>query len=313
MISRRAFLTYTSAALVARGASTLTSKQRVDRALKGEDVDRSPFTFWYHFVDETKPGEQHAKSTLEFHRKFHTDLVKVMGDYPYPKPKAEWFDLRVDKNPFPQQIRALALIRDGLGNDAHFLDTLFNPYNVAEKLSSKEAVQKLRAEKPQRLLDALEVIAKSQSAHARHAIATGASGIFLAIANSSDPEYAKFSEPFDKMVLESVRSAPLNVLHIHGDKIDLPRFYSGWAATGINYSMHGTKIPIADARKRYSGVLLAGIDEVNYRKLSEPDLNRQHQEAMNAAGKKFILTPGCSVPNDTTDDEMQRLPRILSV
>lgn len=311
MLSRRAFILTSTATALARGAASLTSKQRVDRALKGEDVDRSPFTFWYHFVDEAKPGEQHAQSTLDFHRKFHTDLVKVMSDYPYPKPKAEWFELKVEQNPFPQQLRALELIREGLNGEAHFIETLFNPYKVAEKLSSEDAVVKLRREKPQRLLDALDVITRSQANHAKRAIATGASGIFLAVANSSDPEYAKFSEPFDKAILESVKGAPLNVLHIHGDKVDLPRFYRGWAATGINYSMHGTKIPIADVRKRYADVILAGIDEVNYRKLSTDDLRRQHQQAMHDGGKKFILSPGCSVPNDTTGDEMLCLTRYL--
>ena len=309
MLSRRAFIVTSTAAALARGGAT--SKERVDRALKGEDVDRSPFSFWHHFLDETKQAEQHAKSTLDFHRKFHTDLVKVMSDYPYPKPKAEWFELRVEQNPFPQQIRALELIRDGLGGEAHFLETIFNPYNVAEKLSSKDAVAKLRQENPQRLLDALEVIAKSEANHAKRATASGASGIFLAIANSADPEYAKFSEPFDKMILEAVRTAPLNVLHIHGDIVDLPRFYTGWAAVGINYSTHGTKTPIADVRKRYVGVILAGIDEVNYPKLSTGDLKRQHQEAMRAAGKKFILTPGCSIPNDTPDEAMLRLTQYL--
>ncbi len=310
MLSRRAFVA-SSAALLTRAATPLTSRERVDRAIQGKDVDRTPFTFWYHFVDETQPAERHAQSTLEFHRKFHTDLVKVMSDYPYPKPPGEWFALKDDQNPFPRQIRALELIRDGLGGKAHFLETLFNPYNVAEKLSSKEAVAALRRDKPQRLIDALDVIARSEANHARRAIAAGASGIFLAVANSTDPEYAKFSEPFDKFILDAVQQAPLNVLHLHGDKIDLPRFYHGWSARGINYSMHATGIPISMVRDNYTGVILAGIDEVNYRKLDAATLKRQHQDAMRAAGRKFILAPGCSVPNDTKDDEMLRLTHAL--
>jgi uroporphyrinogen decarboxylase len=311
MLSRRVFLLSSCAGVVARGAATLTPRQRVDRALSGQDVDRTPFTYWYHFLDETAPAEQHAKSTLSFHRRFRTDLVKVMSDYAYPKPKAEWFELRVEENPFPAQIRSLELIRDGLGGQAHFVETIFNPYNVAEKLSSKEAVARLRADKPQKLLDALEVIAKSEANHARKAVAAGASGIFIAIANSSDPGYAKFSEPFDKMVLEAVKTAPLNVLHIHGDKIDLPRFQQGWPASAINYSPRATKIPVSRLRSNYSGVILAGIDEVDYRKLPVDELKKQHQAAIREAGKRLILTPGCSVPDETTDEEMLRLTRAL--
>jgi uroporphyrinogen decarboxylase len=315
MLSRRNLLLGSAAAFTLRGAS-MTSKERVDRARKGEDVDRPPFSFWHHFLDESKSGEEHARSTLEFHEKFHTDLVKVMSDYPYPKPKAEWYALREEKNPFPQQIRALEHIRDGLHGEAYFVETLFNPWKVAENLSSVEQVRKLQHEKPHALLDALELIAKSEANHARLAVAAGAAGVFLAIANAQDgimtqADYGKFSEPFDKLVLEAVRSAPLNILHLHGDKVYLDRFYKGWAASAINYSMHGTGVPIAKVRDGYSGVIMGGIDEVNFRKLSAADLKRQWTEAAKAAGKKFILTPGCSVPNDSSDEELSRLPKLL--
>ncbi|HEV2687518.1 MAG TPA: uroporphyrinogen decarboxylase family protein [Bryobacteraceae bacterium] len=316
MLSRRNFLfTSAAAAVTLRGAS-MTSKERVDRALQGQDVDRSPFSFWYHFLDAAKPGEEHARSTLAFHNKFHTDLVKVMSDYPYPKPKAEWYVLREEKNPFPQQIVALEKIRDGLAGKAYFVETMFNPYKVVENLSSPDEVRRLQKEKPQALLDAMEAIAKSEANHARRSVAAGAAGVFLAIANAQSgymtPEdYAKFSEPFDKMALEAVRSAPLNVLHLHGDKVYLDRFYRGWAASAINYSAHGTGVSIATVRAQYPGVILGGLDEVNYRKLTRGDLKRQWIDAKSAAGAKFILTPGCSVPNESTDEELSVLSKMF--
>jgi hypothetical protein len=108
-----------------------------------------------------------------------------------------------------------------------------------------------------------------------------------------------------------VKTAPLNVLHIHGDKIDLPRFQQGWPASAINYSPRATKIPVSRLRSNYSGVILAGIDEVDYRKLPVDELKKQHQAAIREAGKRLILTPGCSVPDETTDEEMLRLTRAL--
>jgi len=316
MLSRRNFLLSSAAAAVTLRGATMTSKERIDRALIGQDVDRSPFSYWYHFLDAAKPGEEHARSTLAFHDKFHTDLVKVMSDYPYPAAQGDWWALREEKNPFPQQIAALSKIRDGLGGKAYFVETMFNPYKVAENLSSPDAVRRLQHEKPQAFLDAMEVIAKSEANHARRAIAAGAAGVFVAIANAqtgymTPGDYGKFSEPFDKMVLEAVRSAPLNVLHLHGDKVYLDRFYRGWAATGINYSEHGTGVSIAKVRAQYPGVILGGLDEVNYRKLGGAELKVQWMAARSAAGAKFILTPGCSVPNETTDDEMRVLQATL--
>lgn len=325
MVTRRKFLLAATAtaltiprakALVAGQASKLSAKQRIDRVLQGADVDRPPYSFWHHFGLEKQPSGAHAKATLEFYRKFKPDLVKVMSDYAYPKAIGAWYALREEKNPFPEQIKALEEIRRGLNGQAYFVETIFNSWNVAVKLASPEAVRQLKEEKPQQLLDALEVITKSQANHARLAMKTGAAGIFLAIANAEDgvlspADYAKFSEPFDKMVLDAVHSAPLNILHLHGDKVYLERFYKGWPAA-INYSVHGTGVSFADVRRKYSGVLMGGIDERSYRKLTADELKQQSSAAAKEAGAKFILAPGCSVPDESTDAELQKLPRYLS-
>ena len=318
MITRRKFLVAAAAvpAFAANSGTALSRKERVDRALKGASVDRPPFTFWHHFGLEKEGPEKHAAAILDYHRRFRTDLVKVMSDFPYPKPTGPWYSLKAIDNPFPQQIRALELIRDGVAADAYFLETIFNPYKVAENLSSPEDVVRLRQEKPQALLDALEAIGRSEANHAKRAIAAGAYGVFLAIANAqpefmSESDYAKFSEPFDRMVLDAVKGAPLNTLHLHGDHVYLDRFARRWPAAAINYSAHGTGVSIEAMRKKYGGVLMGGIDEKNYRTLTEAQIREQWEVAQRGAGKRFILAPGCSVPNESTDAELDRMVKVV--
>jgi len=310
MTSRRCFLAGmagVAAPAILRGA-TMSSRERVDAVLRGDDVDRPPFSFWHHFLDKDKAAEAHARVTLEFHRKFRTDLVKVMSDYDYQSSQPA--------NPFARQIRALEIIRDGMAGDAYFIETVFNPYKVAENLSSPAAVRWQIANEPQKLLDTLEAIAGAEANHTLRAAQAGAAGIFLAIANAepqvmTEAEYAKFSEPFDRMVLRAADGLPLNTLHLHGDKVYLERFWKGWPAVAINYSTFTTGVPMAEARAKFSGVLMGGLDEVNYRKLTTDDLKRQWQTAQRQVGRGFILTPGCSVPNDSTDAELARLPDLL--
>jgi len=295
----------------------LSSKERVDRALAGADVDRPPFTLWHHFHLEKLPAERHAQATIEFHRKFRTDLVKVMSDFPYPKPEGGIGSMKVEANPFPEQIRALEIIRDTVGRNAYILETIFNPYNQLRKTFSKEEMRRLIDEKPQAALGALEIVAESEANHARRALEAGAAGIFLAIDNALEgvltrEEYAKFSEPFDRMVLAAASGAKLNILHLHGDKVYLDRFWQGWpGAAGISYESHLTHVPLAEARRQFSGVLMGGIDEVNYRKLTEAEIRQQWKAAQEAAGKKFILAPGCSVPDDSADEELIRMARVV--
>jgi hypothetical protein len=58
-------------------------------------------------------------------------------------------------------------------------------------------------------------------------------------------------------------------------------------------------------------VIAGGIDEVHYRTLSAEQLREQWQSAAEAAGSKFTLTPGCSLPNDSSTAELNRLPQVL--
>jgi hypothetical protein len=107
MISRRNFLVSFAAATAIAVAqpvlgkvasrTPLTRKERVDRALAGQDVDRPPFTHWHHFGLQTP--EEHAEAALDYHWKYKTDIVKVMSDYPYPKPEGNWYELKVLDNP----------------------------------------------------------------------------------------------------------------------------------------------------------------------------------------------------------------------
>src|SRR5271170_3258543 len=134
-MNRRNFLLSAAASVAALGAAKgaeLSSTERVDRALEGRDVDRPPFSFWHHFGLQKEPPERFAQSTLDFHARFKTDLVKVMSDFPYPQPTGAWYNLREEANPFPAQIQALNAIRQGLGGRTYLLETIFNPWKVAE-------------------------------------------------------------------------------------------------------------------------------------------------------------------------------------
>ena len=178
-------------------------------------------------------------------------------------------------------------------------------------------VQKLRKEQPRVLLDALDIITQSEINHVKRALASGVAGILLSVANAkssvlSPEDYLRFSAPFDKRILQAISGARLNILHLHVEPSHIDLFRD-FPATAINYSVHVSSIPVADVRRRYGNVIMGGIDEVNYRKLTASDIEAQWRSAQKAAGGKFMLSPGCSVPNDCTTEELERLPQALRV
>jgi uroporphyrinogen-III decarboxylase len=123
-------------------------------------------------------------------------------------------------------------------------------------------------------------------------------------------DYVRFSKPFDRRILEAVRAVRLNILHLHTDPQQIFLFRDFPAAV-INYSLHVTGIPIRDVRRDFSMAIMGGIDEVNYRKLDKREIQAQWKSAAAAAGPKFLLSPGCSVPNDSTPEDLLRLPAAI--
>src|ERR1700719_4514521 len=106
----------------------LSHKERVDRALRGQDVDRPPFSLWHHYKRPT--AELEAQDHLELHRRYDSD---------YPRSKTDkWYELEPLKTPYPEQLHTLELVRDGLHGDAYFIDTLYGPYMTAMLLLAAE-------------------------------------------------------------------------------------------------------------------------------------------------------------------------------
>jgi uroporphyrinogen decarboxylase len=315
MFNRREF-SLAMAGFAAPAGKELSPKERVNRVLAGRSPDRPPYSFWHHFHDEDQPGRKHAATTLDFARRYRLDIVKVMSDYPYPKPSgAAWPELKPIENPFPEQVKALELIRDGLAGQKHFVETVFNPWNQATKISSKEAVMELMRSRPQALLDALEAIARSEANHVRRALEAGASGIFLAVDNAQQgvlslEEYRRFSEPFDRMVLEAAKDAQLNILHLHGPKVYLDHFWQGWPVQVIHYSAHETGVALSAARKKTAAVLMGGLDHRTVVGAPEAQVRAMLRDAA-AAAPKWICAPGCSVPDESPHAKLLALSRIL--
>lgn len=298
------------------GAKAQMSKvERLKAALRGERVDRVPFTCWHHFGLEKKPGENHAEATIAFYRKCDPDLLKVMSDFPYPPPEGleklsqpeDWQRIEPLKNPFPEQIKALRLIAKELKGQALFVETIFHSWNVAEKLSSKKDLVQLKENDPKLFKKVLRAISESQANHVRLALDTGAAGVFLAVSAADEfvtdaQDYLKMGRESDLMILDAVRDKELNILHVHGKKPHWDTLVT-YPVQVINYSVHGTGLGLTGARTKFTGTLMGGLNEEKIATQSMDELARDMQAAVAAMQKRrFILSPGCSVPNDISPD-----------
>ena len=315
------------------GVTALTHKQRVDRALSGQDVDRPPFTFYLHYKRPTAQLE--AQDHLAFHRAYNTDIVKVMNDFDYPHSKTgKWWELKPLDSPYPQQLETLRIIRDNLNGDAYFIDTLYGPYMTAMILfqsqppydkfgTTREETTKiindlhdLQRQHPDQWHTALEAITQSTISHIHRSKEIRSSGALVSIFNSHTDygpvsDYNRFSRAYDKRVIDALAGTKLTVLHLHNlDRPYLDQFRD-FNVPVLQYSVKESEIPISDARKIYSQTIAGGVDEIDFKTLTTDQMRAQWKSAKQQAGAKYIAAPGCSVPNSSTPAELSRFPQAL--
>src|SRR5215469_15729101 len=141
----------------------MNKRERVDAALRGDAVDRVPISFWGHDYIKEWTAEGLAEAMLANYRTYDWDYMKVnprasyhvedwgaqlepsndpnrgptFTSVPVTEP-GDWRRIRPlepDRGVLGEQLAALRLIRDGLGGEAHFIQTIFSPLSVAKYLA----------------------------------------------------------------------------------------------------------------------------------------------------------------------------------
>ncbi len=286
--------------------------ERVRATLAGQPVDRPPFSIWYHFGNQHASPERMALAHLEFFEFYDLDLLKVMNDYEYPMPDGMdvmatpgdlecLHHLDMTRIPMGKQLQGIELIAKALKGKALFVDTVFNTWNTLRRNLVKEAMEPLMTNHSKALEAALQVVTENLIQYALATLERGASGIFLSVPASAESltleQYARFMRPFDLQLLDAVRGkGECHVLHAHGEKLyldqllDYPVHVLSWADLNGGPS-------IAEARRKTSLTLMAGLDHIRFPSVSATVVRDQVRSARAQAGNtRFILAPGCSVP-----------------
>ena len=316
------------------GLSMLSHKERVDRALYGQDLDRPPFTSYRHYSSPT--AQLAAQDHLDFHRTYKTDIVKVMNDFGYPpSTTGNWYELKPIDTPFPKQLATLKAIRDGLNGDAYFIDTIFAPFMTAALLFAAQRfpnfatspgvmdqlfreLRIFRTANPDQWHTALDAITRSTLNHIQQIKDIGASGALVTVFNAASSfgsvaDYERDSRPYDQRVFEPLTDTKLSFLHLHNLERPFIDQFKDFNAPVVHYSLKTSGITISEMRAHFSQAIAGGVDEIDYEKLTTDEIKRQWIQAREQAGAKYIAVPGCSLPNASTPEAIARFPRSLGI
>ncbi len=317
----------------------MNHRERIHAALRGEPTDRTPVALWRHFPNDDLQAETLAARVVAFQNKFDFDLVKVTPASGYPaemygatfEPKqnsegtrayitrpvnavADWDTLAPldETNPvFVREIAALKLIRAQLGNEVPILQTIFSPLNSAHNLAGERMLADLRAY-PAVLHRALAALTATTIRFALASLRAGADAIFFATQMATRKyvtldEFRAFGMPYDLQVLGAINAAKpaLTLLHIHGLDIYFDAV-AHYPAQIVNWHDRRTAPTLREARGKFTGALLGGLDEQTVLYQTREAITAQAQDAIaQAGGRGFILGAGCVIGVDVPEENIR--------
>jgi uroporphyrinogen decarboxylase len=325
----------------------MSRRERIAAAVNRQPVDRVPYAFWRHFptVDRSPAGL--AQATLRFHERYGSDFLKITprGGYAVEA----WGCVEADEvRPDGHRPCARCAVRDGddwkkitpldpggatgwteeietiirMGfdrriGDAPVIPTLFSPLSIARKLSGERLNVDLR-ERPDDVISALEAITETVIRFADLALTEGVSGIFYSIQAASrrlhsDEDYARFGEPYDRQVLESVDGrSSLTVVHCHGTDLMFERLAT-LPGHVWNWDDRTTAPALGAGAVGVPGAVLGGLDGWRVLRDGTPEeaIAQAEDAIAQTGGTGLILGAGCVLAMETPDANVAAVVRTL--
>jgi uroporphyrinogen decarboxylase len=307
---------------MAAGPQEMTHRERLLATLEGDRPDRPPVCFWHHF-EPAGSGVSLAKQSVKFFvDDYDLDIVKVMPDLPYPFPNNsiqsvnDWRLIEpIDPHRSPwvqQQAECVSSILSELITTTPIVVTMFGPLTEALHFAqSPEQFFEHLQQAPAVVHRALSVIAENERHAAEQVIRSGADGIFFALQGATTtvmPEtmYREIGRPYDFAALRGAQSGWLNILHLHGEKDLMFDLALTYPVQVLNWSDRIAGPSLREARMKTSLSLMGGWNEQGAIVIgSGEDIEREALDAFEQTnGLRFILTPGCSIPDDIADEQL---------
>ena len=316
---------------------TMTNRERVTAALKGEPVDRVPLAFWMHNFATENSAKDLAGETLRLAREFGWDYLKpqsraqcfaemwglryrASGERAVPytvtaNPCASAADLARLQPTDPRtgslgdQLEALRLIRAGVGPDTPIIWTVFSPLMVVPYLlrgGREQALTIMRSE-PLALEHALDTIAETLAGYTRACLEAGADGLFYATNVATRElitaeECRRFQRPYDLRILATAAPATFNVLHVCGTDVLFDEF-TDYPVHAVSWATVPENPTLHEGHRRTGRAAIGGLPaKPGIATLTaEAIVDRTRDAVAEMNGRWLLLGPDCSVNPDTPD------------
>ena len=305
----------------------MRKRERLEKAIAGEVVDRIPVALWRHWPGDDQRAADLARSIIDFQHDYNWDFVRVMPsenfqvlDYGLQdewqghmkgirqitktiiKRSLDWTELRslsADRGVLAQQLQCMRLVCSAFeSEEVPVVHTVYSPFAQAARLSGAELVLRNMRTHPDRLRTGLNILTEStlRFIEALRRIPSMA-GIFYIteFANYetlSEAEYASFAMPFNLKILESLPERWwFNVVQVQGTSPML-KLFGQLPVQVINWNTRGGHPGLSHAKNLFPGAISGGLDDWKDLHQGTPSMIQDviREAIQHTESRRFILS-----------------------
>ena len=305
----------------------MSRRERLERALAGERVDRAPVALWRHFPGDDQRSADQARSIVDFQRAYNWDFVRVMparaflvSDYGLQDAwrgnargfreidkrvvsrSLDWTELRPlspNRGALARQLECLRLVSAALDDDTPILQSIYSPLLQAAQLAGRQKTLRDLRLRPDRLRSGLTHLTETAMRFIEAlADIKGVAGIFLVTGFAShdrlsESEYAAIAMPHLRRILDNLPGRFwLNIAQAAGASPML-RLLGTLPIQALNWDVETADLSLSQARGLYAGAVCGGLSDRRDLLLGTPGLLRESiNDALRQCDSRRLILSG---------------------
>jgi uroporphyrinogen decarboxylase len=283
----------------------------------------TPAAFFLHFDPAYHKGQAAVDKHLEYFHYTGMDFVKIQYEQKFPllpfiqKP-ADWAKMPFYGPDFyEEQLRVVKGLVDAAKKDALVILTLYSPFMCAGHSTGDGLLTRHILENPDAVKRGMEIITDSLMGFVKSCINLGLDGFYTSTQGGEAarlPGRTYFDQcirPYDLALMGEVnRACPFNILHVCD--YDLPyddlHPYLDYPGQIVNSSLDLTtgKTTAREIARMFNRPFMGGLERKGVLATGTIEQVRQEVEKVLAdAPERFILAADCTVPSETSWDNLR--------
>ncbi len=282
-----------------------------------------PAAFFLHFPPEFHFGQASVAKHSEYFRYTDMDLVKIQFERAFPslpaiqKPE-DWVKVpRLGVDYFEGQLKAVEGLVQALKSEAVVVVTLYSPFMCAGQITGNDLLIQHLQQDPEAVKKGMDAVTDSLLTFVRACVDLGVDGFY---ASTQGGESGRFDDPgifdsaikpYDLTVMNEInQTCQFNILHVCDYALpydDFSRFLD-YPGDVVSSPLHlgGEALTMQAAADLFGRPYMGGLERLGVLATGTPEQVKHETEAvLRAAPKRFILGADCTVPSDTSWDNLK--------